>query len=186
MSKNQKLILYSFSVICIISIITCVIVNLAIDQTITWSAYPILSVPFGWLILSPMIIKKYGIILSICSLDLFILPFLLILDKITPGSSWFIPLGIPSAIAGVIMIWVAYVLFRFVKTNLYYKSAIIVFLVGAIVNPVISYYTDKFLNEDSGLLSIILQTAAFIIVSVALFVLGYKRKKDAEAKSAII
>lgn len=181
MSKGQKLILFPFSIACIISIVACTIVNLAIDQAITWSAYPILSVPLGWLILSPLIVKKYGLVLSICSLDLFILPYLLILDKLTPGASWFLPLGIPSAIAGVVLVWVAYLLFRFVKINVWCKVAIIIFLTGAIANPVISYYTDRFLGEKPGLLGIILETAAFVILSIALFIFGYKKSKETKA-----
>jgi len=175
MSKYQKFILMSFSIACIISIITCVIVNVAIDRQITWSVYPILSVLFGWLVFSPLIIKKHGLPLSICSLTLFTLPYLFFLDKITPVESWFIPLGIPSAIAGMISVWVFYLLFRFVKISLWYKLAIAVFIAGAIVSPIINSYVDVYLNAEPRLLNTIINIASSVILSAAIAFLGYRR-----------
>ena len=181
MFKHSKPILVSFSVTCLIAVFTCLIVNFAIDRQITWAAYTILSVPFGWLVLSPLVIKKFGSALSLLSLTLFTLPFLFVLDRITPVDSWFVPLGIPSSAAGVIAIWVFYLLFRFVKINNWYKSAITVFITGVVVNPVINYYVDRFVIDQSSLLSTILTAAGCLILAVALFFIGYRRSKAAGA-----
>ena len=186
MSRNQKLLLQLFTAACLLSIITCVIVNIAIDRSITWSAYPILSVPFGWLVFSPLIIKKHGVVFSICSLMLFILPFLFFLDKITPVKSWFIPLGIPSATVGMITIWGVFLLFRFAKISLSYKCAISVFLVGVLVCPVVNHYVDRFLETGPRLFNNIANIATCVIVAVVIFVLGYRRNKSRSERNQTV
>ena len=177
MLKYSKLVLVSFSVACLIAVLTCLIVNFAIDRQITWAAYALLSVPFGWLVLSPLVIKKFGSALALLSLTLFVLPFLFVLDRITPVDSWFVPLGIPSAVAGVIAVWIFFLLFRFVKINNWYKSAITVFVTGVVVNPVVNYYVDRFVIDQSSLLSTILTATGCLILAIALFIVGHKRSK---------
>ena len=177
MVKYSKAIFLSFSVACVISIITCIIVDFAINRQITWSAYAILSVPFGWLILSPLVVKNHGITISLCSLTLFVLPFLFLLDKITPVAGWFAPLGIPSAAVGVPIIWIIYLLFRFFKFNPWYKSAITVFLVGVIGNLVIDYYVNVHLNEGLISLSTLISSAGCAVLAVLLILQGRKRAK---------
>jgi len=176
MYKNSKLVFGSFSIACIIAILTCMIVNFAIDRQITWAAYTILSVPFGWLVLSPLSIKKYGAALSLFSLTIFTVPFLFVLDRLTPVESWFAPLGIPSAIVGAIAAWFFFLLFRFVKTSVWYKSAITVFIAGVLINPVINYIVYKFVPDQSSLLSTILTAAGCLILAIALWITGSKRK----------
>lgn len=177
MTKLQKIILISFSILCIAGIISCIIVNFAIDRKITWSIYPILSIPFGWLLLMPLIIKKHGLLLSFCSLTVITLPYLFLLEKITPVKHWFLPLGIPSAIAGVITVWILYLIYRFLKINVWYKAAITVFLGGVITSPVINYYVDTFLYEEPKWLETIISAASCLILSVVLFLIGHKRNK---------
>ena len=182
MAKYSKVIFLSFSVACVISIITCVIVDFAINRSITWSMYPILSVPFGWLILSPLVVKNHGITISLCAFTLFVLPFLLLLDKITPVASWFTPLGIPSAAVGVPTIWGIYLLFRFFKINAWYKSAVTVFLVGVIGNLLMDYYVNMYLNAGFITISTMISSAGCAVLAVVLFLQGRKRTK---AKSVV-
>ena len=177
MSRTKKFILISFSVACIIAIITCVIVNIAIDKKVTWATYPILSVPFGWLLFTPLLIKKHGITLSLCSLTIISIPFLFLLEKITPVHGWFIPLGIPSAIVGVPVIWVIYILFRFLKISAWYKTSLTVFLGGVLANVVIGYFIDMHLSAKPISLDTILSAAACLVASVAIFIIGYKKNK---------
>ena len=181
MQKYGKPILGIFTVACLAAILTCMIVNFAIDRQITWAAYTILSVPFGWLVLSPLAIKKYGAALSLFSLTLFTVPFLFVLDRLTPVDSWFFPLGIPSAIVGAIAAWLFFLLFRFVKINVWYKSAITVFITGVMINPVINYFVDRFATDQSSLLSTILTAAGCLILAVALWIAGYGKARKTGA-----
>ena len=180
MYNYRKLILVAFSVCCLIAILTCVIVNVAIDRQITWSAYPIISVPLGWLVLTPLLVRKHGVVLSICSLMVFTIPFLFLIEKITPGGSWFLPIGIPSAIAGAITVWAVYLLFRFLRINMWYKSAIAVFFVGVVTSPAINYFVDIYLYTKPMWLSTILEIASCVAVSALLFSVGFMKSKAKE------
>jgi len=95
------------------------------------------------------------------------------LDKITPVVSWFVPLGIPSAAVGMPAIWAIYLLFRFLKTNLWHKSAATVFIAGA-VNLLIGYQIDVILEAGPISISTVLSSAGCAIIAVALFLLGRK------------
>lgn len=178
---NRRIIFRVFTVACLIAIITCVIVNGAIDNQITWSAYSILSIPLGWLVISPLLIKKYGIPLSLCSITLFVSPYLFLLEKITPVNNWFAPVGLPSAAAGIITMWVFYILFRFLRISLWYKSAIAVFLLGAAVSPVINHYVSAFLNETPTLFHRLINIFPLIVLSALLWLAGYRRKRSVPA-----
>ena len=185
MYKFSKSILISFSIACLIAVFTCLIVNYAIDRQITWSAYVVLSVPFSWLVLSPLVIKKFGPALSLLSLTLFILPFLFVLNRITPVDSWFVPLGIPSAAVAVVAAWVFYLLFRFVKINVWYKSAIVVFIAGVVVNPAVNYFVDRHLTENNLFITLI-SSAGCLLLAIALFIQGRNRSKAARANAYAI
>ncbi|MCL1834663.1 MAG: DUF6320 domain-containing protein [Oscillospiraceae bacterium] len=178
--RNRKLFFQVFSICCFIAVLTCIIVNVAIDRRITWSAYVILSVAFGWLVVSPVFIRKYGIVLSLCSIMLYVLPYLLLLEKITPVDGWFMPLGLPSGIIGIIAMWVFYLLFRFVRISPWFKAAIVVFICGAAINPLIQRYTDSFLNETQPFFLRVINYAAYVAVTVALVIIGVKRRRCRE------
>ncbi|MCL2488731.1 MAG: hypothetical protein FWE80_08615 [Oscillospiraceae bacterium] len=177
MIKSRKLIFMLFTLACFIAMGTCLIVDIAINQQITWAAYPLLSIPFCWIILSPLLIKRYGKILAPCVLTLAVLPFLYFLAPITPAGDWFLPLGLPSAVAGIISGWMLYVLFLFTKINIWYKSAVSVFLLGVIVSPVISHFADAYAGTEPSFLSYFINIFSCAIVSAILGILGYQKTK---------
>ena len=177
MAKYQKAIFISFSAACILAIITCLIVDFALNRAITWAMYPIITVPFGWLLFTPLLVRKHGVLLSLCSLTVISLPLLFLLEKITPVSGWFAPVAIPSAVIGTGAIWLIFLLFRFVKISPWYKSAITVFILGVLANPAINYHVDMHVYSEFKLLGTILETAACLLISVGLFILGFGRNK---------
>jgi len=176
-SKYRKYIFLAFSAACVIALFTCSLVNAVIDKQLTWAFYPLLSIPFGWLILSPLTVRKYGVLLSLCSTLLFILPFLFLLEKITPYDNWFVPLGIPCAIAGFILAVLFYILFRFIKINIWYKLAVTVIIAGAIASPIIDSYVNRYLNEGPKIFQIIINVSASVILATVLIIIGYRRGK---------
>jgi len=175
MSKSRKFIFSSFSIACIVAILTCFIVDYAINGYVSWSVYPLLSVVLGWLVLCPLLIKKRGVLLSLCSLTLFTLPYLFLLEKTTPVTDWFMPLGIPSAAVGIPAVWAIALVFRYLKISLWYKSAVAVFIAGVLANFIISYNVDMYLYGEPHLLSPIITSASCLVLSVALVIQGRNR-----------
>lgn len=167
-----------FTLACFIAMGVCLIVDMAITQQITWSAYPLLSIPFGWIAVTPVFIKNYGKVLCPCVLTLSVLPYLYFIEKITPASGWFFPLGLPSAVTGIIVGWIIYFLFRFIKINIWYKAAISVFLVGVIASPIINHFVTVFAQIEPSFLNNFINIFSCIIASAILGILGYRNIKQ--------
>jgi len=174
--KDRKLLFMVFTFSCFLAAGVCLIVNYAIDQGITWAAYPLSSVLFGWLVCSPLLLKKYGLILSLSAVTLFVLPFLWFLEKLTPADGWFIPLGIPCAIIGAVTVWLIYLVLRFLRISWWYKTAISLFIIGVITDPVINYHVAA--HENTTLhFSHFISPLSILCVSVLLGIWGYIKGK---------
>ena len=77
MTKNV-IISILFSITLLTGIMVCLICNIAISGNLTWSLIPVSSIVFAWVISFPSIILgKRGIIISLISLSVFIIPYLL-------------------------------------------------------------------------------------------------------------
>ena len=180
--KNKKLIFMVYTLSCFIAAGVCLIVDIAINRQITWAAYPLLSIAFGWTLLSSLLVKKHKIVSLLCALTLLILPYLYLLSKITPVTDWFLPIGLPSAIAGIIAMWILLPIYLFTKINILNKSAISVFLIGA-VNVAVDYFTDTALGINPFGWERWLSIFGCIIAAAVLAILGYiKSKKIVEHK----
>jgi len=170
-----KIIFMIFTLLCFLAVGICVIVNYAINGQLTWAGYPIISVSFGWFIILPLFFRKY--VIALCVLTVTVHPFLYLLDKITPDPDWFCKLGFPIAIVGIVSFWVIYLLFRFIKINVWYKVAISFFLVGVIASPIITHFVDQFSKTEMLVFNFIINIFSCLIVSAIFWILGYMRNK---------
>ncbi|MCL2814680.1 MAG: DUF6320 domain-containing protein [Oscillospiraceae bacterium] len=177
MISNKKLIFMVYSLSCVAAAVVCLIVNLATDQKITWAAYPLLSIAFGWALFLPLLAKKHKIILLLSALTLLTLPYLLLLSRITSVTGWFIPVGLPSAVIGIIAAWILVPLYLYTKMNILYKAAISLFVIGFIANTVINYYVDIYTGADPFMWSRFLSTFSCLIGSAVFGILGYTKPK---------
>ena len=176
MLKNKKFWIMVLGLGCFIGIGTCLIVNLAINGKITWGMYPLVSIPFGFLILLPLFAPKNKIVLSLCAVTILVFPYLYFLSKITPTKDWFIPLGLPIAIASLIVFWILYILLRFIKINAWYKASITIFLCGVIMSPTINYFINKSgFARGNGFLSTIINIFSCVVLSAACVIYGYTK-----------
>ena len=178
---DNKVVFMVFALLCFIGIGTCAIVNYAINEQITWAAYPIISILFGWLILAPVIFKKYA--LALCVLTVTVGPFLYFVDMVSPAYDWFFELGLPCAILGVVFFWVNYLLFRFAKISLWYKIGISLFFGGAVISPISNYFTDRFTGSKMAVFNLLTNIFSGVIILILFFIIGYMRKKTKAAAS---
>ncbi len=82
MTKNV-IISILFSVTLLIGIMVCLICNIAISGNLTWSLIPVSSIVFAWVITFPSIILgKRGIMVSLISFSVFIIPYLFLLSSL--------------------------------------------------------------------------------------------------------
>ena len=173
MSKINKLCLMIFTLLCFIAIGVCVIVDYAINNQITWGIYPILSVIFGYLIITPLFLKKQGIIISLCSLTITILPYLYLLEKVIPNQEWFYPLAFLISVVSIIGIWITYFICKVLKIDLWNKILIVILMWGVILAPIINNITDgtRYLSFQN-----FINVFAALILAAACGIYGYARK----------
>lgn len=70
-----------FSMSLFVAFIVCVICDYSISQQLSWSLYPISSMFFAWIVIFPLIrLPKNGVMVSLISLSLSIIPFLYVVD----------------------------------------------------------------------------------------------------------
>jgi len=179
---DSKILFLFFTLLCFLAVGVCVIVDYEMNKQITWASYPIISVPFGWSVISLLLFKKYTI--ASCVLTVMVVPFLYFLQKATPVSDWFFKLGLPSAILGIAFFWVSYLLVRFVKIGIWYKVAITFFFGGAVISPIVNYFVGKFTENEISVFNFFINIFSCIVVSALFWSIGYtgNRVKSIENK----
>ena len=92
-------------------IIVCLICNLAISGNLTWSLIPVSSIGFAGVILFPFItLGKRGIIVSLISLSVFIVPYLFLLSNLVKVKEVF-SVGTVMAVVSLAFMWILVAVF---------------------------------------------------------------------------
>jgi predicted anti-sigma-YlaC factor YlaD len=166
-----------FSSLLLLGIITCVIVDLAISGTLTWSLIPISSIVFTWCSFFPAI--KYGakgITVSLIALSVLIAPYLFVLNRLVGGQ--ILQIAIWMAIVGVVFMWVVFVVFKLLKSRKLLASAISLILtipVSLVINLILSRIISESIFDVWDAMSF----ALIAIVAGLLFYLDYAKRKRA-------
>ncbi|MCL1830718.1 MAG: helix-turn-helix domain-containing protein [Oscillospiraceae bacterium] len=181
--KSRKVLFMLFSLLCFIAIGVSFIVNLAVEGTISWAMYPLYSVAVGWLIFIPVFFSRY--ILSLILLTISTIPFLYLLDGITPGKSWFFTLAIPSAIVGAVLIWITYLVIVHLKIDLFYRLAISPCITSLIANLVIDHYVNIYCGTTTSLLQLIINLFSNLAAVLVLAFIGYTRSNKRNSKRSL-
>jgi len=98
------------------------------------------------------------------------------MNLITPEPSWGI-LGLLMAAAGLVYVWLMYLLFRLLKISYWYKAAIAVFLGGSVLSPLINYFADSGVMTEASVLNAVINVFTGVVAAGILGILGYTRKK---------
>lgn len=114
-----------FSLVLLCSIITCVICDYAIGGSLSWSFLVIGANVFSWLVFFPVIkFKTGGVVATLISFSVFIIPYLCVLDRVISGKFSILPIGVPMAIILVIFLWVVYFTFRLLSAKKLLAAAV--------------------------------------------------------------
>lgn len=101
MTKNT-IVSILFSAALLVGIMVCLICNIAISGSLTWSLIPVSSIVFVWVISIPSIVLgKRGIVASLISLSIFIVPYLFSLSSLIKTKEVF-SIGSSMAVASII------------------------------------------------------------------------------------
>ena len=178
MSSTKKILFMIFTLMCFIAVGICLIVDFAITRTVTWSGISIASIALGWCITCPLLLHKFQIPLSLATLSVLIFPYLWYMARETSVDSWFVKIGVPIGIIGVVFMWIIYLLFRFIKIRILYKSAVAVFLSTVIASPVVNHIIASHFENNMLIFQDIVNIFAGITVTALLAIWGYTRSKS--------
>lgn len=102
-----------FSLVLLCSIVTCVICDMAIGGSLSWSLLVIGANAFSWLVFFPVIkFRTGGVTATLISFSVFIIPYLWVLSKLISGKNSILSIGVPVAIISVIFLWIVYFVFK--------------------------------------------------------------------------
>lgn len=167
-----------FSVVFLIGIMVCLICNIAISGSLTWSLIPVGSIVFAWAISFPSIILgKKGIFVSCMSFSIFIVPYLFLLSSLIKVKEVF-SIGAAIAVTSIIFLWIIIAIFirigkdkKFVALGITFLSAI-PFVI--LVNMILSKMIWEPALDIWDLLSIFI----LLILAFISFICNYARKKE--------
>lgn len=161
----------------ILGILVCSICNLAINGKITWAWFSISSIIYFWLVVIPIVLwTKKGIFISLISISLLTIPFLLVLETIIGIKGLIMPLGIPIFIMSIIYLWVVYLLIIKVKWSKCITSGLAC-LAGIPLSFGINYIISKQLNESIIDIWDIFIYFLLIVIATFLLVFGFSYNK---------
>lgn len=166
-----------FSVVFLIGIMVCLICNIAISSSLTWSLIPVGSIVFAWAISFPSIILgKKGIFVSCMSFSIFIVPYLFLLSSLIKVKEVF-SIGAAIAVTSIVFLWIIIAIFirigkekKFAALGITFLSAI-PFVI--IVNMILSKMIGEPVLDVWDLLSIFM----LLILAFISFICNYARKK---------
>ncbi|MCI8479831.1 MAG: helix-turn-helix transcriptional regulator [Oscillibacter sp.] len=176
MTKNG-IISILFSAALLIGIMVCLICNIAISGNLTWSLIPAGSIVFAWAVCFPsMILGKKGIIVSLISLSVLIIPYLFLLSILINAKEVF-SVGAVIAAASVVFLWIiAAVFYRMGKTRKLTALGI-VFLLSILFMSAINIMLAKMIGEPVFDQWDILSAFILLISAFVSFICGYVKKK---------
>jgi len=160
--------LFAFLIIsmgCIIAAGACAIIDFSIADEFTWSPYPILSIALAWLICTPLLIKSNSFAKWALPPTLLVLPYLFLLEKMTPFTGWFVNFALPIAALNIIALWLCFFVAKRLLPNGWHFAAALIFINGAVFSPI----TALLLINLTGMGSLFSDSVS-TIVGLAIFI----------------
>lgn len=182
--KLSAFALIGISFLFLIAAVVCLICDYAINNSLTWSPIPIVSLIFTFSIVFPLLYcKTKRIRKSLIVLTLLILPFLYILEKaislVTDHAEMLMTIGLAPTILGAALLWALYIIFT-VKNprNYWFRGA-----VGAVVTGIFSVAINFSVNAALGhqqrdnILDSAINLAGTILITFLFLALGIAKKQ---------
>lgn len=136
-----------FSISLFVAFIVCVICDYSISRQLSWSLYPISSMFFAWIVIFPLIrLPKNGVMVSLISLSLSIIPFLYVIDRLVKTGKYILPIGMRVSIISICFLWIIYGLFKLFQ-NRKLLALGISFILGSVTCLLINAVVSKVLLE---------------------------------------
>lgn len=166
-----------FSAILFIGIVACFVCDIVISNSLTWSLIPISSIVFAWVIFFPSIILgKRGVIISLISLSIVIIPYLFLLSNLIKVKEVF-SVGIMLAIASIVFLWIIVAIFIRMGRKRGLLALGITFLLGIPFEFIINIILSRIIGESPFDIWDILKLLSFAFIACISFICDYVKNK---------
>lgn len=167
MTKNV-IISILFSLILLIGIMVCLICNIAISGNLTWSLIPVSSIVFAWVISFPgIMLGKRGIIVSLISLSVFIIPYLFLLSKLIKVKE----------VVSIVFLWIIAAVFHRIGKTRKLIALGVMFLLTIPFMFIINVMLSKMIAEPIFDIWDMLSVFILLILAFVSFICDYAKKK---------
>lgn len=174
--KKNVIISIIFSAILLIGLMVCTICDVAISGNLTWSLIPISSIIFTWVVSFPIIILgKKGILGSLMSISIFIIPYLYILSSLIKAKAVF-SIGAIMALISIMYMWFIFWIFNRLKIRKLFATGI-TFLLSIPYMLLINVILSRMISEPIVDVWDILSIFILLIFSFVFFVWDYAKNK---------
>lgn len=175
MAKNT-IISIVYTVTMIIGILVCCICDIAISGTLTWSLITLSSILIAWIVSFPVILLgKRGILISLVSLSIFIIPFMYILSILINVKEIF-RIGAIMSIIALVFLWVIFMLYHRLNDRKLLATGI-TFLSAIPFTLLVNITLSKIIGEPVIDIWDILSVFILLIAGVAFIIGDYARRK---------
>ena len=154
----------------------CLIVNYSIDHSFNWSLYPTGALMVVWATLAPlMMMKRYRVLGLFCGLAITLIPFLFLIQWLSPVKGWLMPLALPIALVFLSALAISLLAFSYLQ-NKRYAIAAAIFMFGVVANVAVGKIVNGFLDHNSVEdISRTYTLSASVLLTLLFIVAGYVR-----------
>lgn len=168
MAKNTVLSIV-YTAVMVLGIFVCCICDAAISGTFTWSLISLSAILFAWLVSVPiLLLGKRGVLASMISVSLFLIPFIYILSVLIKVKAVF-SIGVWMSVLALVFLWVLFALYHRLKDRKLLAAGI-TFLLVIPLNLLVNLTLSKLLGEPMidiwdmiSMLILVVLAAVFIV-----------------------
>lgn len=143
---KKGIVLLSVTILFLVAAFVCSLCDFVITRSISWSLYPIGSEVLVWCVLAALLYgKKLRFIAATAAVTVLIIPFLALIERISNSVGWLIPVGLPIAVASLLLLWVFVLLLTFTKINRWF-----ILSMAALLSPALDIFIDFCLKNATS------------------------------------
>lgn len=179
-NKNDSILKTVFTILSgmfLIAILVCVICDVAVTKSISWSLYVISSVVYTWFIIAPIFsFKKYRFVISVFCMSVLTIPFLFVIERVSNTSGWLAAIAIPSTLIALVYLWAVCCMFTFTKINRWILSSM-AFALVIVFEFIINAVVDHALSQSGPDVWDFFAAICTAVIAASLFLFGVHSKK---------
>ncbi len=165
-----------FSAAIVIGMLVCIICDIAVSGSLTWSLIPIVSMAYAWAIVFPgLIMRKGRLTASLVSASVFTVPYLYMLSVLTGVHAVFV-IGTAAAAASLIFMWIIAAVFIGMGKSRKRTAFGISFLLAVPFEFAVNLLLSRLIGEPVFDVWDMLTMFIFLIIAFACFVSGKAEK----------